>query len=494
MIIYNFKIDQVYCLNDEEIALTYNSIKRWRETVLERTTTIDRFKAIDLIERAYEILEVPKKPIFFVEGMNAAIELIKREFCVLENKSHFLSFDDYEQLRTNLSYLADKENENYFNNLSPQAEAISEIIGRNEEVFQSVCYGICADLEEIIDHYFGKRLDTEMYHISNGYLQYFIEELIIDHNSEAWDILKNLTQECPYIIPLSKLCIVIEYPIEIHLDNEQLPHAYNKPAVIFGDRSKVYYHHGIDFPAKYGDIPISSWQPEWILLSEKEYEYNNRDILSYAIGYKKFRHEYPDYDFWQERDRMLGQSIDIIINWQLYHYNQLYLKHLLIDELKINYDDAIKITKSLPFKLPMELYNLYHYYNGGYQLAPDLYFYSLKQSIHALPKLAHIKSNRGYPFPLFKGDGGKIYYVLAHGSQATYSHVYCILSGGMPTIYAECVTSLIVTIAQCYQEGCYHIETDRETGIREIKQDLDRIEPIFEKFNPDQIDTWREIS
>ena len=60
-------------------------------------------------------------------------------------------------------------------------------------------------------------------------------------------------------------------------------------------------------------------------------------------------------------------------------------------------------------------------------------------------------------------------------------------------VYAECITSLIVTIAQCYQEGCYYVETDRETGIREIKQDLDRVEPIFDKFNPGQIDVWRKI-
>jgi hypothetical protein len=50
-----------------------------------------------------------------------------------------------------------------------------------------------------------------------------------------------------------------------------------------------------------------------------------------------------------------------------------------------------------------------------------------------------------------------------------------------------------VTIAQCYQEGAYYIAIDEETGDRSIQQDLDKIEPIFEKFNPDQIDNWRKI-
>jgi hypothetical protein len=73
------------------------------------------------------------------------------------------------------------------------------------------------------------------------------------------------------------------------------------------------------------------------------------------------------------------------------------------------------------------------------------------------------------------------------------SHVYCQFPNEETVIYAECVTSLIVTLAQCYQEGAYYIATNEETGERSIEQNLDAIEPIFEKFNPDQIDNWRKI-
>jgi hypothetical protein len=492
MFIYNFKIDQIYRLEDKEIELAYDSIKRWRKILLERTTT-NRPKVINLIEKTYKILELPETPIVFEKGMNTAIELIRREYAESENCVEVLSnYSDYQRLREPLhnNLVLGENQEEYFNNISPQVEAISEIIGRNGEVIQLIHYGIFEDFYPLTEYYLNKYIDVETYYLDNSYLQYFIEELKIEHNPSAWDIFKNLTQECPYLIPLSKFCIVIEQPIEIHLDNEQLPHAQNKPAMIFGDGTKLYYHHGIPYADKYGDIPISSWQPEWIL--SERYEYDGR-ILIHEIGYKRFHIEYPDRDFWQDRDSLLSDSIDIIINWQLYHYNQLYLKHLLLDELTIKYEDVIKTTEHFPFKLPMELSNLYHYYNGGYQLAPDLYFYSLKRAIKALPKLAHLKSDRGYPFPLFQGDRDKIYYILADNINRDYSHVYCVFPGGEPMVYAECVTSLIVTIAQCYQEGCYYIETDRETGIREIKQDLDRIEAIFDKFNPDQIDVWRKI-
>ena len=364
MIIYNFKIDQIYRLEDREIELAYDAIKRWRKIVLERTTT-DRLKATDIIERTYKMLGLPETSIVFVTGMNTAIELIKREYSEFDNCVDVLSdYGDYQRLREPLqnNLVLGKNQEEYFNNLSPQAEAISEIIGRNGEVFQLIYYGISKDFDLLTEYYLNKYIDTETYYLDSSYLQYFIEELKIEHNPVAWDILNELTQECPYLIPLSKFCIVIEQPIEIHLDNEQLPHAQNKPAMIFGDGTKLYYHHGIPYASTYEDILITSWQSEWILSEEHVYD---RRILIYEIGYKRFRSEYPDCNFWQDRISLLGDSIDIIINWQLYHYNQLYLKHLLIDKLTINYDDVNKITDRLPFKLPMELYELYYYYNGG---------------------------------------------------------------------------------------------------------------------------------
>jgi hypothetical protein len=492
MIVYNFKIEQIYHLEDGDIKLAYDYIKRWRKAVLERTTT-DRSKAIELIEKTYKILELSETPIVFAKGINDAIELIKREYFRFNNFENILSdHSNYQRLKAPLNNLVLGDNqEEYFNNISLQAESISEIIGRNSEVFQLIYYGIFEDFCKLTEYYLDKYISTETSCLDASYLQYFIEELQLEHNPAAWNILNKLTQECPYLIPLSKFCIVIEQPVEIHLDNEQLPHAQNKPAMIFGDGTELYFHHGISYGNTYEGILIANWQSEWILSEGDEYD---RRILIYEIGYKRFRNECPGCDFWQDRILLLGDSIDTIVNWQLYHYSQLYLKHLLIDELTIKeYDKAIKITAHLPFKLPLELYELYHYYNGGYQLAPDLYFYSLSRAIRALPQLAHINSDRGYPFPLFKGDRDKIYYVLADNRQQTYSHVYCISPGGEPMVYAECITSLIVTIAQCYQEGCYYIETDLETGIREIKQDLDKIEPIFDKFNPDQIDVWRKI-
>jgi hypothetical protein len=493
----NWDINRIYLLSDKDIELACFLLKEWREYLYERTTT-NRTKITNIINRIYKILELPVTRIIFQKGINNALKFIEREFHHSDIYPDLVHCNNYKPLISNLFYLVLGGRDEEFSNQSPHSEAISAILAREEEVFSSVYNGIFARLHQISNYYLSNIIDSESLFIHNCYLQYCIEEVKLNHNLEAWNILKTLPQECPYLIPLSEICIVIERPIEIHLNNERLPHAHNQPAMIFGDDSKVYYHHGIPLSAKYGEVPINDWKPEWIL-SEKTYE--DKSILTYAIGYKRFRDEYPEVDFWQEYDRLfyesanrfLCESVDIIINWQLYHYNQLYLKQQQTDELKINPDDAIKIIDSLPFKLPTELSNLYHYYNGGYQFTPGLHFYPLKQAIQALSNLTWIKSNTGYPFPLFKGTRDEIYYVLADDPEPAYSHVYCIFPGKEPIVYAECVTSLIVTIAQCYQEGAYYIAIDEETGERSIQQDLDKIEPIFEKFNPDQIDNWRKI-
>jgi hypothetical protein len=498
MIDSNLDIERIHVLSNEDIQQAIILLKQWRSNLLEQTI-INKTKATNIINQTYKILGLPYKPIIFTKGINNAIELIVREFPFSDCDPNILYCNNnYQPLISDLFYLFLKKNEREYNDQSPRLDGIAEILVREGEVFGSIYSNILMKLHQISEYYLSKIIDIEADHINNCFLQYWIEDIHLNDSLEIWDILKNLAQECSYLIPLSKFCIVIERPIEIHLDNEGLPHAYNQPAMIFGDGSKVYYHHGIPLSAKYGEVPINHWQPEWIL-SEETYE--EQSILIYAIGYKRFRAEYPEVDFWREHDRLfydsanrfLCESVDIIINWQLYHHNQLYLKHPQTDDLKINPDDAIKIIDSLPFKLPTELANLYQYYNGGYQLIPGLYFYPLKQAIKALSNLTWIKSDTGYPFPLFKGNRDEIYYVLADDPEPTYSHVYCIFPDKEPVIYAECITSLIVTIAQCYQEGAYYIAIDEETGDRSIQQDLDKIEPIFEKFNPDQIDTWRKI-
>ncbi len=41
--------------------------------------------------------------------------------------------------------------------------------------------------------------------------------------------------------------------------------------------------------------------------------------------------------------------------------------------------------------------------------------------------------------------------------------------------------------------GAYYIYFDEESGYSYIEEDLEKFEEIFQKYNPDQIDTWRYL-
>jgi hypothetical protein len=474
-------IDRIYLLKPDQCDTIFNYIKRWRN-VLYASFKTNKNLSESTIKEAYELCSFPAPPIVFAKGIKEAMNLIFKYY------QPIVSCNEYCQTRMILNYLCLKnevQESIYFEN-----RIIGDLLVQEGLIFQDICYELYNSFYKVVDFYTPETIDIESSNVNNCYLQYCIEKFNPIYNEQAWKILKVLNEEFPFLFTLSKICIVVERPIEINLNNEQLPHAHNKPAIIFADGSQFYYYHGVSVPECYGKIQTHSWRPQWILDEVDEY---NRNILTYNIGYKKFNDEFPERDFWQDCNLLLCESVDIMINWQLYHYNQLYLKHPQTDDLKINAEDARNIIDSLPFKLPTELWSLYQYYNGGYQLTPRLYFYPLKQAIQALSNLNWIKSDTGYPFPLFKGTRDEIYYVLADDPEPTYSHIYCIFPGEEPIVYAECVTSLIVTIAQCYQEGAYYIAIDEETGARSIEQDLDKIEPIFEKFNPDRIDNWRKI-
>jgi hypothetical protein len=477
----SYNINNCYGLSSEEITSMYGYIKQWR-IILYSCKPIDPSRSIAAIEKAYSALELSRPSIVLQQGFNKAKDWIEKH-CFQP-----LGCDDYHQLYMNLVDLTFDRSSS--ETLIQHTTSITLLLGKEIFIFHGIYQTAYQVLDNVIEHWVSRLINIEIEHINNAYNQYRIEKYHVKHDRKAWNIIKYLTQECPFLISLSGTCLIVERPILVYLDNELLPHAQNQAAIKFGDNFVIYCYHGIPFPDKYGEIPINDWKPEWILLENTD---KYKSILIYTIGYQRFYYEYPDYDFWQEYDRLLMESLDIIINWQLYHYNQLYLKQPQDDPLTIKPNATKQITEGLPFQLPQELYEFYHYYNSGYQLIPGLQFYPLQQAIQALAQLTWIHSDTGYPFPLFRGDKGEIYYVLADDPQTTYSHVYRIFPGEEPMVYAECVTSLIVTIAQCYQEGAYYIAIDEETGERSIEQDLDKIEPTFEKFNPDQIETWRKI-
>jgi hypothetical protein len=301
-----------------------------------------------------------------------------------------------------------------------------------------------------------------------------------------------LCEESPYLLAFNDTCLIIDRPTELHLDRELRPHQDGEAAIRFDDNYKIYCNHGVIIPENLGEIPCSDWQPAWMLNESKKN--NDEDLintLSVRIGYKKIQQEFPGNKkmYWGNYEILIEQAVLEIVNWQYFHYGGLYHKIVNLNKADQTQLTIEELIKKFSIKLSHELRDIYQsYYTGRHQIAPGLNFYQIEEAIDN-PTLGL----ESYPVRLFHGDRQEIYYVLCDNEERLVSYVYCQFPDKEPVIYAECVTSLIVTIAQCYQEGAYYIAIDEETGERSIKQDLEKIEPIFEKFNPDQIDTWRKI-
>ncbi len=62
-------------------------------------------------------------------------------------------------------------------------------------------------------------------------------------------------------------------------------HADGEPAVEVGPHLKLYYHHNVRFPERYGSVKVANWDPMWIL-TEKNAEI--RRWLIRGVGYDKF--------------------------------------------------------------------------------------------------------------------------------------------------------------------------------------------------------------
>jgi hypothetical protein len=309
-----------------------------------------------------------------------------------------------------------------------------------------------------------------------------------------------LCAECPYIITYEKVCLIIEKPCELILDRELVPHAEGKAAIKFADGYEVYCNHGTVIPAKYGQVHLSEWKSESIMSDEdnKVIREDSESLTSvlFNVGYKKFSQELPEIKgrYWTDRKgalkfcNFIEYSFIYLSKWLHFHYDDYYEFGEDMSWGTRGYFVTREIAKKFPFELSEELVVLYSTFEGEYQLLPGLNFAHLSQENYYF-----VAESNSFRVEIFHGDRQEIYYVLCDNCQRQISPVYCQFPNEEPIVYAECVSSWITTIAQCYRDGGYYIAINERSGEKEIRQDLDKIEPIFEKFNPEQIDSWRKI-
>jgi hypothetical protein len=468
----------------EELILAESYIDKW-EKILSSTHPIKKKKAEAAIIDAYKLLSLPTPNIIFLSS-----PYVDSSILTPLNLSRYVlpKSELKDRLRESIW---DKTDTVYFNKPDGQSKYIH--LDRSE-IFQYLCEIIYAD-SVLSDGEFLEIYMIEFENTNPWFYDLHINSISSECDLEIWSAWKSLCEECPYLIAFENTCIVIERPSELYLDREQLPHAEGRAAVRFTDNYQIYCNHGTIIPVKYGKIHPSHWRAEWILSEEQSL--SNQELISVLllnIGYNRFYKELPKHKhrYWENPEILIAISTEKIFSWLFFYHDDLYNYLGLYGVDKRSIPEQIsqieRLINNFPLKLTQEVHMLYRYYRRECKIAPNLYFNTPPQSVQT-----QTSGSSNYIIRLFHGDRQEIYYVLCDNQERLISHVYCQFPGEEPVIYAECVTSLIITIAQCYQEGACYIAIDEETGERSLEQDLDKIEPIFEKFNPDQIDTWRKI-
>ena len=127
---------------------------------------------------------------------------------------------------------------------------------------------------------------------------------------EIHDCQKQLWEDCGWIFPFEKICVVCDRPRHLRFDSENRLHAEAEPAIEFADGWNFYYYHGVKLPEQYGQLHPDLWKAEW-LLSEDNAELKR--VLIQGIGYDRICQELSakQIDSWQEYALLTIDNADV---------------------------------------------------------------------------------------------------------------------------------------------------------------------------------------
>lgn len=185
-----------------------------------------------------------------------------------------------------------------------------------EQPLRSIIEGLSTEDDSIENEYEEDEKNTNNFKFLEGYYitsddlmniigatKLLVRELQYQLSAQEQELLQCLNQlfeNCGWIFPFEKVCVVCDRPRKICLDSDNHLHAEAEPAIQFADGWHTgYYYHGVKIPEKYGKLHPQQWQPQWLL---EEDNAELRRVLIQGIGYDRICEELQaqELDSWQE--------------------------------------------------------------------------------------------------------------------------------------------------------------------------------------------------
>ena len=447
------------------------------------TQPINQQESLKVIYQAYDVSSLARPKVVFCQSPVEAARIIAEKELNVELLVS-LVFELYEKLSDSLC----KERLNNVDYINSHSSLVFLYTTLNYDDFCLVAFDNLFEFDYIANYC--SLCDLLFHEITLMDLRehdFLIEEFDLDCDRESWQALKYLAQECPYTFAFRDICLVVERPTELNFDRINHLHCEGKPAVRFIDGSEVYAFHRHEISKKYGNCSYSQWQSRWFLEDDK---WRPKVELFRGIGYERFRQEMPEseYSFWQEYKDLIRESLCTI---QLYFLFNSFKKSSSSNP-SLNAEQWQELNQSLPFKITNEVREVDKYIGGNREVAPNLFIYPLEEAIKNYLQPDWLEKN-SFAFPLFYGNDREVYYIVCYPEEKDYSEVWYVKENSQPKICGINVTSLMLSIAECYETGAYYLARNEEKGGSFLEQDRSKVETIFRKFNPDYIEVWQEI-
>ena len=447
------------------------------------TQPINQQESLKVIYQAYDVSSLARPKVVFCQSPVEAARIIAEKELNVELLVS-LVFELYEKLSDSLC----KERLNNVDYINSHSSLVFLYTTLNYDDFCLVAFDNFFNFDYIANYC--SLCDLLFHEITLMDLRehdFLIEEFDLDCDRESWRALKYLARECPYTFAFRDICLVVERPTELNFDRINHLHCEGKPAVRFIDGSEVYAFHRHEIPKKYGNCSYSQWQPRWFLEDDK---WRPRIELFRGIGYDRFRQEIPEseYCFWQEYKELIAEALNIITAWFVFN---CFEKRSSFN-FSLNSETLEELTQSLPFKITNEVRDFYQYLGINREVAPNLFIYPLEEAIKNYFKPDWLERN-SFALPLFYNNNKEVYYVVCYPEEKDYSEIWYMKENSQPKICGINVTSLMLSIAECYETGAYYIAINEETGESFLEQDRSKVETIFRKFNPGYLEVWQII-
>ncbi|MBW4488929.1 MAG: hypothetical protein KME12_14170 [Trichocoleus desertorum ATA4-8-CV12] len=234
----------------EQEALIPVYREKWRAIALS-TERIDRQKVREIVNLLYTFLEKETPEILWLDSPYAFLR-----YAELENLTgNTLTNKIFRQLSILPTQLIEQLTDELWERLSEELNAQLE-----DQLELQFNEHLLMKLHEEVDLYFQKFKDKinfrvigkllnqciypERWAYCNSVYEFCILVLNCLYDPDQWNIHRLLAEQCGWLVPFQKVCIVCDRPTKIFFDSENCLHAEGEPAIQFADGFSVYAHHG----------------------------------------------------------------------------------------------------------------------------------------------------------------------------------------------------------------------------------------------------------